>query len=98
MLLLLIAVGCSTPATVNNYYSTTVYEVAEDTGPETVPGVESDTGWQEIDPPNELDATDSPEELALDPFAADGVVYWFDVSEEQVAQMNDDWSNAWYDW
>ncbi len=98
MFLLLIIAGCSTPAPVTNNYYETVYEVAQDTGPETVPATVEDTGWQEIDPPSELDPTVTPEELALDPFAQDGVVYWFDVSETQVAQMNADWQNGDYGW
>lgn len=37
MFLLLIAAGCSTPATVTNNYYTTIYEIAEDTGIDEVP-------------------------------------------------------------
>ena len=100
MLLSILTLACAPSPVVNNYY-TNVYEVGSDTGDgtETIPGAESDTGWQNIEPPNELVVTSTVAELALDPFATDGVVYWFGVSETQVAQMNDDWENAWYeDW
>jgi len=76
--------GCVT----KNYYNetTVLYQVDSgeesadtklDTAPEVVPGVEDDddTGWQDIDPPEEMAPTTTPEELSLAPFDSDGVVY-----------------------
>ena len=88
---LLAILGCGQPTVIYNNEYVTIYEV-------TVSESGDDTGWEINGPPDEIEPTVTPEGLAFDPFANDGAVYWFDVSESQVAQMNDDWANSWYDW
>jgi len=103
--LLMLLSSCIT----KNYYdnTTVLYQVDSgednadtrpDTAPDVVPGVEdnSDTGWVDIDPPEEMAPTTTPEELGLAPFDGDGVVYWADASQGEVTQMNTDFYEG--DW
>lgn len=89
LLALLILASCQRPAPItyveNNYYEVVESEDDADTG---------DTEVWPTEPPFTINT--EPSDWGVSPFDHDGVVYWFNVSQEQVELMNVPWYDDWY--
>ncbi len=86
--MLVLSIFACTPTYITNTY---VYELpsedeyVRDTGIEQVGG-EEDSGGSFADP----------DALTSELFTAEGLSFWFEVSDEQRTTMNENWQNSWY--
>ena len=76
-----------------NYY---IYEVPSVEFPTTDTAEEfTDTGIEHI-PSTDRTCSDSPDEFTASVWETDGIEYHFEVSSEELEQMNEDWLEGWW--
>jgi hypothetical protein len=74
-----------------NFY---IYEVPPAESPITDTAEEFDTGIEQI--PSASACSGSPDEFTASVWEVDGIEYGFTVTEDQLVQMNENWSEGWW--